>query len=73
MNILGIALTTITAIVFQDKGGPPAPDSKMGPGGPQPGETTPIDDQIIFLIIAGILIGAFYAYKRYKLRATVVQ
>jgi hypothetical protein len=46
--------------------GPPPPDTRTSS---LPGLVMPIDDNIIVLVIFGILAGAFYAYKNNKAKS----
>ncbi|MFC7356200.1 hypothetical protein ACFQO1_00755 [Jejudonia soesokkakensis] len=56
-----------TAAVFGQRAGGPAPPEPAlrPPGGPVPPEL-PIDDNLIILLFAGIVIGVWYFYKKRK-------
>ncbi len=56
--VVTTVLCLIGLSVFAQKA-PPPPDSKV----PLPGLVLPIDDNLIVLILAGILAGLFYYYK----------
>jgi len=43
--------------------GPPAPTQDRGP-------QLPIDDHLIILVVAGLLYGAYIAYKNYRVKNT---
>jgi len=45
------------------QGGPPPPDTRTTS---LPGLVMPIDDHIIVVVMLGILLGVYYAYKHSK-------
>jgi hypothetical protein len=43
--------------------GPPVPDSNRTPGGPPVDGMIPIDDNILILLLAGLILGVYYFYR----------
>ena len=59
-------LLTATIVLGQSGGGslgPPAPAQNRGP-------ELPIDDNLIILLVVGLLYGAYIAYKIYRVKNT---
>ncbi len=61
VKILTLAVVFANSVaMFAQHSGPPAPDNQRRP--PQGS----IDDNIVILIVIGLVFGAFIAYKKYK-------
>ena len=62
--ILVLVITNSTAILAQERTGPPPPTNTRGP-------ELPIDDNIIILIVLGILYGVYITYKKHQIKDTL--
>lgn len=65
-TFIATSLLLLTGVYTYAQDRPPPPDSRDSS---LPGLVLPIDENIIVLVICGILAGAFYAYKNNKAKS----
>ncbi|AEE18652.1 hypothetical protein [Dokdonia sp. 4H-3-7-5] len=65
-TFIAAILLSFVGVCGYAQDGPPPPGTRTSS---LPGLVAPIDDNIIILVICGVLAGAFYAYKNNKARS----